>query len=336
MAERIRIAIDCMSGDLGLRASLPAAQQALTLLPNVELTLVGNKAEIQTALPSSLASSFTIVHAPDIVTMTDKPSHALRRKPKSSMRVAINLLQQGEVDGVVSAGNTGALMAMSCFVLKTLPGIDRPAICSAFPTANNGHSFVLDLGANVDSCAEHLHQFAIMGAALCSAVDGKQSPAVALLNIGEEALKGNEQVKLAAQLLEQDSDINYSGYVEGDGLFAGNADVIVADGFVGNVALKASEGTARYIANVAASQFNASFISRCLAFFAFPVLKRIYRKLDPQQYNGASLLGLNGVVVKSHGSASVDGFVYAIAQAHSEVHADLLSIIKQRLLHLSN
>ncbi len=339
MASRIRIAVDCMGGDHGLRTSIPAALSALSQFSDLDLTLVGDQQAIAEQLsladvPAIDSARYRIVHADDVVAMSDKPSFALRKKKTSSMRIAIDLLQVSEVDAVVSAGNTGALMAMGCYVLKMLPGIARPAICSAVPSVN-GHSYLLDLGANVDSCADHLHQFAIMGAALSSAVDGIDNPRIGLLNIGEEAMKGNEQVKLAARLIEGDSHLNYIGSVEGDGLFSGQADVIVCDGFVGNVALKACEGTASYIAGVVQAQFKRGWFGRAAALLAMPVLKRIFLQLNPQQYNGASFLGLQGVLVKSHGGSSAEGFCYAIAQARSEVDSNMLAMIDLRLAAIS-
>ena len=334
MASRIRIAIDCMGGDFGLRVSIPAAVKSLSQFSDIDLTLVGDRSAIESALAPLERDRFTIVDAPDVVLMSDKPSDALRKKPQSSMRVAIDLLHTKQVDALVSAGNTGALMAMGCCVLKTMPGINRPAICSAIPSAT-GHSYLLDLGANVDSSAEHLYQFAVMGSALACAVDGIEKPRVALLNIGEESIKGNEQVKLADTLIQANQQLNYIGFIEGDGLFAASADVIVADGFVGNVALKACEGTASYISSIINDSFRAGLLSRIAGFFALPVLKRIYQKLDPEQYNGASFLGLQGVVVKSHGGSNVKGFVHAIEQARLEVNSNMLDIINQRLAALS-
>jgi len=329
----MRIAIDCMGGDFGLRVSIPAAVTSLGQFSDIDLTLVGDRSAIESALAPAMRERFTIVDAPDVVSMSDKPSHALRHKTQSSMRVAIDLLHAKQVDALVSAGNTGALMAMGCYVLKTLPGISRPAICSAVPTAT-GYSYLLDLGANVDSSAEHLHQFALMGSALATALDGIENPRVALLNIGEEAIKGNEQVKLADTLLQANQQLNYIGFIEADQLFAASADVIVADGFVGNVALKACEGTANYISSIVDGSFRASWLSRIAGFFALPILTSIYQKLDPQQYNGASFLGLQGVVVKSHGSSNVKGFVHAIGQARMEVNSNILDIIEQRLAAL--
>ncbi len=321
-----------MGGDNGLRVSLPAALQSLKQYPDLTLALVGDQPVISKALQqyTVVYDRLEIIHAADVVEMSDKPSVALRKKTSSSMRIAIDLLQQQSVDAVVSAGNTGALMAMGCYVLKTLPGIDRPAICSSWPTVN-GCCYVLDLGANVDSCAETLHQFAIMGSAMCSVLDDIARPRVALLNIGEESVKGNEQVKLANQLLTEDSGLNYVGYVEGDALFKGSVDVIVCDGFAGNIALKVSEGTAAYISQVLNDSFSSSLYARLCAAMTRPLLKRISQKLNPEQYNGASLLGLQGVVVKSHGNSSADGFAQAISQAYEEVRGAMLNTLSQQL-----
>lgn len=321
-----------MGGDHGLRFSLPAALKSLSLFPDLEITLVGDCSTIESELRQHAAPSdrLQIVHAPDIVEMSDKPSVALRRKPQSSMRVAIDLLQQRQVDAVVSSGNTGALMAMGCYVLKTLPGIDRPAICSALPTPY-GACHLLDLGANVDSSAENLHQFAIMGAAMCSALDGIERPRVALLNIGQEAGKGNEQVKLASKIIEENPQLNYVGFIEGSDLFSARADVVVCDGFAGNVALKACEGTASHIAGVVDAEFSSGFVNRIRAWLVLPILKRIFQKLNPEQYNGASFLGLQGVVVKCHGHSTEEGFQYAIRQAYNEVKGGMLSSLDQQL-----
>jgi glycerol-3-phosphate acyltransferase PlsX len=319
-----------MGGDLGLRACIPAAVKALSLFTDLDITLVGSERQISLLLETQDHESLSIVDAPDVVTMSDKPTAALKYKKQSSMRMAIDLLQRQQVDAVVSAGNTGALMTMGCMVLKTLPGIIRPAICSALPTTK-GHSFLLDLGANVDCSAEHLHQFATMGSVLASAINGEQSPRVALLNIGEESGKGNEQVKLADVLFRTDRRLNYIGFAEADKLFSGNAEVIVADGFTGNIALKSCEGTASYIGEVIQSGFSRSLLSKLAAMAARPVLKTIFQRLDPQQYNGASFLGLNGVVVKAHGNSSAEGFFNAIVQARSEVASDMINIMTRRL-----
>ncbi len=247
--------------------------------------------------------------------MDESPAQALRAKKDSSMRVAINLVKQGEADACVSAGNTGALMATARFVLKTLPGIDRPAICTTLPTVH-GHTRMLDLGANVDSKAEHLLQFAVMGSVLAT-VNGIDQPRVGLLNIGEEDIKGNEQVKEAVRLLAA-SDLHYIGFVEGDGIFLDEVDVVVCDGFVGNVALKSSEGVAKLIRHYMTQEFKRNPLTRLAGLVALPVLRALGRKIDPRRYNGASLLGLQGIVVKSHGGADALAFANAIQVAMLE------------------
>jgi len=329
-----------MGGDFGLRASLPAALQAVRKFSDLELTLVGDQPLIEQQLELSdlsprLSENLSVIHASDVVAMSDKPSVALRKKKKSSMRIAIDLLRDDKVDAVVSAGNTGALMAIACHVLKMLPGIDRPAICSLIPSGDK-HLYLLDLGANVDSRAEHLHQFAIMGSALSAVVDDVDSPRVALLNIGAEDIKGNEQVKLAAKLIEKNTQLNYLGSVEGDELFANKVDVVVCDGFVGNIALKACEGTASYIAQTIKKELINNRLLGFLAWLARPVLKNINQKLNPQQYNGASFLGLQGVVVKSHGNSTAASFVRAIEQAKKEVDSNILAAIARRLNGLAD
>ena len=262
--------------------------------------------------------------------MDELPSYALRNKKDSSMRVAINLVKEGLAHACVSAGNTGALMATARYVLKTLPGIDRPAIVSELPTLK-GRTWVIDLGANVDSCAEHLFQFAVMGSALVQAVANKPNPKIALLNIGVEEIKGNDQVKRTAHMLEQCSIMNYVGYVEGDHFYTGDVDLVVCDGFVGNVALKASEGIARLFLGLFKESFNRNVFTKLLGFLALPVLKQIKRHLDPSRYNGASMLGLNGIVVKSHGGANELGFQHAIEQAILEVKNDVTDLVRARI-----
>ena len=331
MASCIRIAIDMMSGDLGLRASLPAVFQSISDCKHVECVLVGDRLMIEAALSHRLLpSQLTILHAPDIVLMDDRPSHALRHKKNSSMRIAIDLLERNEVDAVVSAGNTGALMAMGCYVLKTMDGIERPAICGALPGPGR-QRYLLDLGANVDSSAAQLHQFAQMGAAMCRSIDHIAEPKIGLLNIGAESTKGNEQVKLAAELLLADEGLNYQGFVEADTLFEGDVDVVVCDGFVGNVALKSCEGTAKYISRTIKSILSESVWLRCGAWVASPIFKRISQKLNTQQYNGASFLGLKGVIVKSHGNSSVESFTRAIERAVFEVESGMLQSIERQL-----
>jgi len=273
----------------------------------------------------------TIHHASQVVMMDDSPSLALRNKKDSSMRVAINLVKEGAAQACVSAGNTGALMATARFVLKTLPGIDRPAIISALPTIN-GHTHVLDLGANVDSSAEHLLQFAVMGSVLTKAVDNIERPTVGLLNIGEEEIKGNEQVKEAAKLLAT-SNLNYIGYVEGDDIYKGTVDVVVCDGFIGNVALKTSEGLAKMISHYMKQEFKRNLFTKLAALVAMPVLKAFRSRIDPREYNGATLVGLRGIVIKSHGSADVFSFGNAIQEAVREVHKNVPVKIQQELSH---
>lgn len=262
--------------------------------------------------------------------MDDPVAVAMRQKKDSSMRVAVNQVKEGKAQAAVSAGNTGALMAVSRFVLKTLPGVDRPAICTAIPTAT-GHCHMLDLGANVDSEPAHLLQFALMGQALVRAVDGERHPRVALLNIGEEDIKGNEQIKEAASLLRQAPDMNYVGFVEGNGIFAGEADVVVCDGFVGNVSLKTMEGVAKMIGNMIREEIGASWLRKLSGLMALPVLAGLKKRMDPDRYNGASLVGLKGVVVKSHGGTSVEGFISALEVAELEARRNVPDLIRDAL-----
>lgn len=323
----VRIALDAMSGDLGLKATLPAARQALKQHPNIELILVGDETQLREQVGAE--PRLIIHHASQVVEMHDLPSKALRQKKDSSMRVAINLVKSGEAQACVSAGNTGALMATARFVLKTLPHIDRPAICTALPTMT-GHTHVLDLGANVDSSAKHLLQFAVMGSVLTTAVDNLPNPRVALLNIGEEEIKGNEQVKEAAQLLSS-KPINYIGFVEGDDIFKGTADVIVCDGFAGNVALKSSEGAAKMIIHYVKRAFSQNLLTKLAALISLPVLKSLKNQIDPRRYNGASLLGLQGIVIKSHGGADALAFTHAIHEAVLEVEKNVPTRITDQL-----
>lgn len=319
MTRPLTIALDGMGGDIGPDVVVPAALRVLeTVGDSVRLILVGQEDALVGRLRQAKAGSdprLVVRHASQLVSMDESPAQALRVKKDSSMRVAINLVKQGEADACVSAGNTGALMATSRFVLKTLPGIDRPAICTMLPTVR-GYTRVLDLGANVDSKAEHLLQFAVMGSVLAN-VNGIERPCVGLLNIGEEDIKGNEQVKEAAQLLAA-SDLNYVGFVEGDGIFLDNVDVVVCDGFVGNVALKSSEGVAKLIRHYMTQEFQRNLLTRLVGLIALPVLRAFGRKIDPRRYNGASLLGLQGIVVKSHGGADALAFANAIQVAMLE------------------
>lgn len=307
-----------MGGDYGPPVTVPAAINALERYRTLHLILVGDQAVLQSALASLSfdAHRLTIHHASEVVRMDESPALALRNKKDSSMRVAINLVKEGKADACVSAGNTGALMATARFVLKMLPGVDRPAIISTCPTRIPGKTVrMLDLGANVDSEAIHLVQFAVMGSVLASAIDQIDNPKVYLLNIGEEDIKGNDQVKETARILSEKRLVNYAGYIEGDALYRGDADVVVADGFVGNVALKVTEGVARFIGYMMKDAFMQTLYSKIIGFLAKPVLKTMMKRIDPARYNGATLLGLRGTVIKSHGGTSVLGFARAIEEA---------------------
>ncbi len=336
--KEINIAVDVMGGDKGLDITLPACAQALKKNNRLHLFLVGKEDEIKSRLEKlGMASSsrITVIHASETVEMDELPSHALRNKKDSSMRVAINLVKDGRASACVSAGNTGALMATARFVLKTLPGIDRPAIISELPTIT-GKTRVLDLGANVDSCAEHLFQFAVMGSALIQAMDKKDKPKIALLNIGVEEIKGNDQVKRTAHMLADTPLMNYVGYVEGDHFFSGDVDLVVCDGFVGNVALKASEGLAMLMQDAFKNAFGKSWLVKLAAIFAYPALKKVKSRLDPAKYNGASMLGLNGIVVKSHGGTSEKGFYYAIQEAACQVESNVVELVREQITDFIN
>ncbi len=314
------ISLDAMGGDIGPEVVVPAAIRAHDRFEFLTLILVGDEAILADMLQQAghdNSERLKIQHASQKVEMDELPSHALRGKKDSSMRVAINMVKEGKADAAVSAGNTGALMATARFVLKMLPGIDRPAICSTLPTIS-GYTHMLDLGANVDTSASNLLEFAVMGSVLVSAVSNIERPTIGLLNIGEEEIKGNDSVKEAARLLS-DSDLNYIGYVEGDDIYAGKSNVVVCDGFIGNVALKSSEGVAKLFAHKLKEAFTKNIFGKFAALVALPVLKRFKREIDPRRYNGASLLGLRGIVVKSHGGADALAFETAIKQAIVEV-----------------
>jgi len=317
---RSTIAIDAMGGDVGLDVTVPAAINTLKKFSRLSIILVGDEAAIENKLQGCsdvIRQQIAVRHTSQLVDMDEKPASALRGKKDSSMRVAINLVKSGDADACISAGNTGALMATARFVLKTLPGIDRPAICSAIPT-QTGHTHMLDLGANVDLSAQHLFEFAVMGSVLTSAVDGIEKPSIGLLNIGQEAMKGNEQVQQAAHLIS-DSSLNYHGFIEGDDIYKGVVDVVVADGFVGNISLKTSEGVAKMIVYYIKREFNRNIFTKLAGLIAMPVLNAFKSKVDPRKYNGASLVGLKGIVVKSHGGADVFSFSNAIKVAMHEV-----------------
>jgi glycerol-3-phosphate acyltransferase PlsX len=330
--ENICIAVDAMGGDHGVSVTVPAVTRALQHIPNLSILLVGDIGAIEKQMQlSNLVASdrLSLIPASQMVASDDLPSVALRAKKDSSMRVAINQISQGSAMACVSSGNTGALMAIARFVLKTLPGVDRPAILFPLPSVN-GPVYMLDLGANVDCSAAHLFQFAVMGSVLIQAVTGSDAlPRVGLLNIGSEAIKGTDAVKQAAQLLSEAEDINYTGFIEGDDIYKSVVDLVVCDGFVGNVALKASEGVAKMILKFAKEEFNKNIFYKLLGALCYPVLKNLYKRFDPNNYNGASLLGLQGVVVKSHGGANESAFFEAITRAVTEVHMNVPEKIKQ-------
>src|SRR5664280_580982 len=326
----ITIAVDCMGGDHGPRVTLPACRNFLNHHADVQLLLVG--------LPDSLSAfshlRATIVPASEVVSMDDPLEVALRRKKDSSMRVAIQQVKDGVAQAVVSAGNTAALMAISRYLLKTLDGIDRPAIAGQIPNAKGHATTVLDMGANVDCSAEHLLQFAMMGSALVSVLSGNDNPTVGLLNIGEEAIKGNEVIKKAGELLRSASkagDLNFYGNVEGNDIFKGTCDIVVCDGFVGNVALKTAEGLASMLTSFIKEEFKRNAFTRVAAFVALPVLNRLKRRVDHRRYNGAALLGLRGLVFKSHGSADAFAFEQALNRAYAAARTGLLERVQRRM-----
>ena len=332
MGSRHTIALDAMGGDHGPGVVVPAALEVISEFADVDLVLVGSEPTIAAALQCTSPAGegrISVRHASQRVEMDDQPSQVLRSKRDSSMRVALDLVKDGTADACVSAGNTGALMATARFVLKTLSGIDRPAIISALPTME-GHTHVLDLGANVESTSRHLFEFAVMGSVLASAVDDIAHPRVGLLNIGEEDIKGNERVREAGRLLAG-SHINYIGFVEGDHIFQGTADVVVCDGFVGNVALKSSEGVARMISNLIRDEFRRTPTSRAVGLLARPILRKLAQRMDPRSYNGASFVGLRGIVIKSHGSADVVAFKRAIVEAVAEIRKNVPERISEHI-----
>lgn len=326
----VRIAIDCMGGDHGLPVTIPACLRFLKCHDDVHLVLVGKQPEIEAALQKKKSLEhprITIHHASEVVEMNELPSQALRSKKDSSIRVCANLVKEGLVGAFVSAGNTGALMAISRFVLKTIEGIDRPAIASYMPNQLGKGTLMLDLGANVDCEPEHLFQFAVMGSALVKCTESINQPTIGLLNIGEELIKGNEVVKKAAELLRS-SDLNFFGNVEGNDIYRGTTNVVVCDGFVGNIALKTSEGLAHMLGEMIKSEFKKGLWPKVAAIFAAPVLLRFKKRVDPRRYNGAALLGLKGIVIKSHGSADAYSYFYAIRQAYGASSANLLDNIR--------
>ena len=331
----VTVAVDCMGGDHGAHVTVPAVLEYLARDPQCAFILVGRQDVIEAELAQHNARAserLQVRHAAEVVAMDEQPASALRGKKDSSMRVAVNLVKKGEAEACVSAGNTGALMAISRFVLRTLPGIDRPAIATILPTLK-GHTYVLDLGANVDCTAEHLLQFGIMGSELVASVDGKSEPTVGLLNIGQEDIKGNEVVKRAAELLRA-SDLNFRGNIEGDDIYKGTTDVVVCDGFVGNVALKTSEGLAQMLATYLREEFRRNVLTKIAGLMAWPVINAFKRRVDHRRYNGATLIGLRGVVIKSHGSADVFAFGFAIERAVEEARTGVLRHIEERMSHI--
>jgi glycerol-3-phosphate acyltransferase PlsX len=329
----IRIAIDVMGGDSGISVTIPASILALSTNSNLHLTLVGDASKIEARLKRSkfdMYSRINIIHSDEIVEMDELPQHALRYKKNSSMRKAIDLVKSKNVSAMVSAGNTGALMATAKFVLKTMPGIDRPAIITVLPTST-GKTRVMDLGANVDATEHNLFQFAVMGSALIEAVEEKKKPIVKLLNIGKEAIKGRDEIKKAALLFESCQIFEYGGFVEADSLFSGQQDLIVCDGFAGNIALKTSEGLAKLLMRSLRQAFNKNMLTKCIGLLAYPILKSLRSQMDPAKYNGATLLGLNGIVIKSHGATSVKGFESAIQQAYIQSKKEVCLLVNQKL-----
>jgi glycerol-3-phosphate acyltransferase PlsX len=332
MSRKLTIALDAMGGDHGPTVTVPAAIDSVSRYPNLHLILVGDEARLRAELDrgaSAFSDRIQVRHASETVEMHETPSKALRGKKDSSMRVAINMVKDGTADACVSAGNTGALMAIAKFVLKTIPGVDRPAIIAMLPS-KTGHTHVLDLGANIDCTAEHLCQFAVMGYELVKAVENNPHPRVGLLNIGEEEIKGNEQVKRAAKLLTG-THINFIGFVEGNDIFSGNVDVVVTDGFTGNVALKAIEGFAKLLGGSLRDEFGRNLVTKVLGLLALPVLRAFKGRFDPRRYNGASLVGLRGIVVKSHGNADRTSVANAIRVAMLEVEMGVPDRIGQRV-----
>jgi glycerol-3-phosphate acyltransferase PlsX len=330
--SKVVVAIDCMGGDHGPRVTVPAAITAVDADPDLSIILVGLSDAIGAALASAgrpESDRLRVLHAPEVVAMDEPPAGALRNKKKSSMRVAINLVKAREAQACVSAGNTGALMATSRFVLKTLADIERPAICGILPSMN-GRTYMLDLGANVDCTPLQLLQFGIMGASLVGALEHVEAPSVGLLNIGVEDIKGNDTVKQAGELLRA-SGLNFYGNVEGDDIYKGTVDVVVCDGFVGNVALKTSEGLAQMLSQTLRREVSRTWWTKIAGLCALPVMRAFKQTVDHRRYNGASLLGLHGVVVKSHGSADAFSYGFAISRAVEEVRMNLTDRIGERV-----
>lgn len=336
--QNIHIAIDMMSGDFGLEVTVPAVINFLKKYKHVHLLLVGEETKIKGALDSvnnhsrlkNLPENISVVNCTQVVEMDESPLLALRRKPDSSMRVALNLVAANKANACVSGGNTGALMVMAKYVLKTIPGIDRPAILYPLPSKDRSVS-VLDLGANIECNSKQLLQFAVMGSVLVSALENKKHPSIGLLNIGTEEIKGTEIIKDASKLISECEDLNYFGFVEGDDIYKGTVDLVVCDGFVGNVTLKVSEGLAKLIIYYFKKIFNRNFYTKLLAILIRPILKKLFNQINPNKYNGASFLGLNGIVIKSHGGADSEAFGYAIKAAELEARKNVPWLIKEKV-----
>ncbi|MFZ3286844.1 MAG: phosphate acyltransferase PlsX [Telluria sp.] len=336
----IKISIDCMGGDHGPAVTIAAAISFVNREPGAELILVGLQDQLRAELAKHHAAShprLSVIHASEVVTMDDPLEVALRRKKDSSMRVAIELVKDGRAHACVSADNTGALMAVSRYVLKTMPGVDRPAICSILPNQKDGPTYMMDLGANTDCEPHHLHQFAIMGSVLVSAMEGIAHPTIGLLNVGTEEIKGNELVKETTKLLRADHErgvLNFYGNVEGNDIFRGTTDLVVCDGFVGNVTLKAIEGLARFVKNVMTTEFKRSPLTMLGALIARGALRKISHRLNPSRYNGASLLGLRGLVFKSHGGADSYSYEWAIKRSFDAAKYNVQEQLSTRIAEL--
>ncbi len=330
------LAIDCMGGDYGPSVIIPAAISALQQHSDLEIFLVGPQQDIQSHLKQfpKFGSRLKIQDASEVIGMSEKPSAALRRKPDSSMRKSLELVRDGQADACVSSGNTGALMALATVLLGTLPGIERPAITAELPNRKGSVTNMLDLGANIDASAEQLTSFAIMGHVLSERADGIENPRVALLNIGEEAIKGRDSIKLAGDMLSNQSEIDYVGYIEANEIFDGDVDVVVCDGFTGNNVLKACEGITRFLYDQLKTEFTSNWWSKAVSALVWPLLKRFQRRINPDQYNGASLLGLREIVIKSHGSADSKATLFAINKAITEIERQVPQAIQDKVAQL--
>ena len=337
--RRLTVAIDIMGGDYGPRSTIPAAIKAIDEISFLHLILCGDAQLLQTELNKYNKlhhPRIQIEHCSQVINMGERPVTALRTKKDSSMRKALELVKKGKAQACVSAGNTGALLAIARFVLKMLPGVERPALITSLPTNSKDPVYLLDLGANVTCTEELLFQFAVMGSVLVHEVEGIDNPRVSLLNVGSEEIKGSKEIKRAGTRLSQEEHLNYSGFVEGTDIFAGKADVVVCDAFVGNVALKTCEGIATLIMNKLKQELSSHIFGKILGLFLFPILKKLYKRVNPDHYNGASLIGLRGIVIKSHGNASKDAFFSAIKEAVREIERQVPRKIEHKLDQVLN